>query len=238
MIPEIKPVLTRRAFLRLFGLAWLGGQATGWHHPVLPGIPITCRRVARQLAAPYTFDSFVVRPHNQEAFAAAWAVAQKPFFTYNPLFIHGAAGLGRTHLLLALGQHLAASDPHRRVLYLPATRFSHLADEAAVGPDAAGRFCNQFRQADVVLMDDVHHLTDETACDFVPPDGPHRINGAAAQNVLRELFSEMYSTASKLFVFSSVCAPDVIPGLSRHLVQGVSWGVIAEIRTPETGMPF
>ena len=238
MIPEIKPVLTRRAFLHLFGLAWLSGQATSLHRPILSGLPTTHLSVERPHAAPYTFDSFVVRPHNQEAFAAAWAVAQKPFFPYNPLFIHGTAGLGRTHLLLALGQHLAASDPNRRVLYLPATRFAHLVDKTAVGASAARRFCERFRQADVILIDDLHHLTDETACDFVSPDGPHRINGAVAQNVLRELFDEMYGTLSKLFVFSSVCTPDLIPGLNRHLMQRCSWGVTEEIQRPAAGWPF
>ena len=237
MITHFESAFTRRAFLRLCGLVWLGGRAANLRQPIFSEPPGINGDVQPRLTPLYTFDSFVVRPHNKAAFTAAWAVAQKPFFTYNPLFIHGPAGFGKTHLLLALGQHLATSDPNRQILYLPAPRFAYLVDKTAVGASAARRFCERFRRADVILIDNLHRLTDETACDFVPPDGPHHITGAVAQNVLQALFDEMYGTLSNLFVFSSVCAPDLIPGLSRHLVQRCSWGMVEEIQRPATGRP-
>jgi chromosomal replication initiator protein len=238
MMPDEKPDLTRRAFLRLCALAWLGSRAGSRQWPVSPRLAATPHSSGPLVSTRYTFDSFVVSPHNQEAFAAVWAVAQRPIGTYNPLFIHGEAGLGKTHLLVALGQHLAASDRSRRVLYLHGRRFAHLANEATVGACAARRFCQGFRQADVVLMDDVHHVAAETDRDFSSPYARYNITGAVAQNVFLEQFVEMYATLSKLFIFSSLYAPDVIPGLGRHLEARFSWGKVAEIQTPSPGKPI
>lgn len=238
MMFDEKPHLTRRAFLRLCALAWLGSRADSRHWPVSPRLATPPRDSEPQLATPYTFDTFVVSPHNQEAFAAAWAVAQRPACSYMPLFIHGKEGLGKTHLLLALGQQLAVSDRRRRVLYLSGARFAHMADEAEVGMCAARRFREGFRRADVVLIDDVHHVANETDRDFSSPYARYNITGAAAQNALVEQFGEDYGIRSKLFVFSSVYAPDVTPGLSRHLEARFSWGMVAEIKTPSTGLPF
>ncbi len=224
--------ITRRAFLHLCGLAWLSYQATGLDKPILARLPTNHPSDEPQLVAPYTFDSFVVSPHNRAAFEAAWAVAHEPSYTFNPLFIHGATGLGKTHLLLALGQHLSTSNSGRRVLYMPATSFAHLVDKALVGASATRLFCERFRQADVILIDDLHRLTDETACDFVSPDSSRRITGAVAQNALRDLFDEMYEPRSKLFVFASIYAPHLLPGMGRPLVQRCSRNMVEEIRCP------
>ncbi|MEY3143199.1 MAG: Chromosomal replication initiator protein DnaA, partial [Planctomycetota bacterium] len=110
------------------------------------------------LSPDYTFDSFIVGPGNRLAHAAALAVAAKPGRAYNPYFIHGGVGLGKTHLLHAICQSLLKAQPNLRLCYISCNAFMDLFHEAV----KAGRmtdFRNRFRTADVLVIDDIHFLS-------------------------------------------------------------------------------
>src|SRR5690606_15535949 len=105
----------------------------------------------------YGFDSFVVGPGNQLAHAAAIAVSSSPGRSYNPLFIHGASGLGKTHLLQAICLQLLERNPDLRLAYIPCERFQNRFMES-VQKSAMADFRHQFRDVDILVIDDIHSL--------------------------------------------------------------------------------
>ncbi len=166
------------------------------------------------LSPDYTFESFVVGPGNRLAHAAAQAVAAKPGRAYNPYFIHGGVGLGKTHLLHAVCQSLLRAQPNLRLCYISCNAFMDLFHEAV----RAGRmndFRNRFRTADVLVIDDIHFLSkhDQTQEEFF------------------HTFNALYQLGKQI-ILSSDAAPTEIPDLEERLTSRFAAGMVARIERP------
>ncbi len=162
----------------------------------------------------YEFGSFVVGPSNRLAHAAAIAVAQNPGKTYNPLFIHGDVGLGKTHLLQSICLNVIKAKPDAIVCYLSCegfmTQFMH-----AVRQGRMIEFRYRFRDVDILVVDDIHYLgkRDRTQEEFF------------------HTFNTLYQ-AGKQIVLSSDAAPENIPDLQDRLVSRFKWGLVASVEAP------
>jgi chromosomal replication initiator protein len=160
------------------------------------------------------FDTFVVGPTNRLAHAAAQAVAQKPGRSYNPFFVHGGVGLGKTHLLQAICQDMLRRDPSVRIAYISCSTFMDVFHEAV----RAGRmheFRHRFRNADVLVIDDIHFLS----------------RHEQTQEEFFHTFNALYQGGKQL-VLSSDAAPSDIPDLEERLVSRFNSGLVARIDRP------
>jgi chromosomal replication initiator protein len=167
------------------------------------------------LSARYTFESFVVGNSNQFAQAACQAVADLPSRAYNPLFIYGGVGLGKTHLLHAVGHQVAKAFPHLHVLYLSSERFTNELINA-IRYDRTAEFRAKYRNIDLLLIDDVQFIS-----------GKER-----TQEEFFHTFNDLYE-ARKQIVLSSDAAPKEIPELEERLRSRFEWGLIADIQPPD-----
>ncbi|MEN9561122.1 MAG: hypothetical protein RIQ56_395 [Candidatus Parcubacteria bacterium] len=163
----------------------------------------------------YTFETFVVGPFNQLAHAAAKAVLERPGLTYNPLFIYGQTGHGKTHLIQAVGNHFKKSNPSKKVLYVTSERFA-VDYINAVRVGRANSFKDQYRQYDVLIMDDVQFIA----------------NTEKTQEELFHLFNALHDS-NKQIVFSSDKHPALLPGFEERLRGRFAAGMIAEIPEPD-----
>ncbi|OGG57733.1 hypothetical protein A2853_04265 [Candidatus Kaiserbacteria bacterium RIFCSPHIGHO2_01_FULL_55_17] len=163
----------------------------------------------------YTFETFVVGPFNQLAHAAAKAVLEKPGLTYNPLFIYGSTGRGKTHLIQAIGNHFKKAHANKRVLYVTSERFA-IDYINAVRGGRANNFKDQYRANDVLIMDDVHFIA----------------NTEKTQEELFHLFNALHDN-NKQIVFSSDKHPAMLPGFEDRLKGRFSAGMVAEIPEPD-----
>ena len=163
----------------------------------------------------YRFDTFVVGNSNQFAHAAARAVADSPSHSYNPLFLYAPAGLGKTHLLHAIGHHVAARHPRLRVHYLTAEQFvNQLINSLRF--KSMHSFRDRFRSVDVLLVDDVQFLA----------------NKERTQEEFFHTFNTLY-TSQKQIVLSSDSPPRNIPSMEERLRSRFEWGLIADIQAPD-----
>jgi chromosomal replication initiator protein len=162
-----------------------------------------------------TFESFVVGENNNHAHAAAMAVAQAPGKSYNPLFLFGGVGLGKTHLLHAIGQHVAASRKSARVTYLSSEKFTNEYIDA-IQNNQLVRFRRKYRQADVLLIDDVQFLA-----------GKERI-----QEEFFHTFNALHE-ARKQIVLSCDRPAAEIQNLEHRLVSRFEWGLVTEMQPPD-----
>ena len=163
----------------------------------------------------YTFERFVVGVDNQLAAAAARAVAAKPAKMYNPLFLYGGVGLGKTHLMHAIGHHVVASDPTRRVCYISCEQFTNeLVSSIQQGVMAA--FRTRYREMDLLLVDDVHFL-----------GGKER-----TQEEFFHTFNALYD-AQRQIILTSDRPPKELPGLENRLVSRFEWGLVADVKPPD-----
>ncbi len=163
----------------------------------------------------YTFETFVVGPFNQLAHAAAKAVLERPGLAYNPLFIYGSTGHGKTHLIQAIGNYFKKSHANKKVLYVTSERFA-IDYINAVRAGHANNFKDQYRQYDVLIMDDVQFIA----------------NTEKTQEELFHLFNALRDN-NKQIVFSSDKHPALLPGFEDRLKGRFSGGMIAEIPEPD-----
>ncbi|MCI0559785.1 MAG: chromosomal replication initiator protein DnaA [Nitrososphaera sp.] len=163
----------------------------------------------------YTFDTFVVGPFNQLAHAAAKAVIERPGLSYNPLFIYGSTGHGKTHLIQAVGNYFKKTHANKKVFYVTSERFA-VDYINAVRSGRANGFKDQYRQYDVLIMDDVQFIA----------------NTEKTQEELFHLFNALRDN-NKQIVFSSDKHPSLLAGLEDRLKSRFSGGMIAEIPEPD-----
>jgi chromosomal replication initiator protein len=162
----------------------------------------------------YRFDNFVVGPCNRFAYAAAVGVSESPGKSYNPFFLHGSVGLGKTHLLQSLCYSLLERDPQTRILYLSCETFINHFISALENGDLQ-KFRNKYRNVDVLVVDDIHLLA----------------NKERTQEEFFHTFNTLYN-ASKQIVLSSDSPPKEIPTLQDRLVSRFKWGLVTEIEKP------
>ena len=180
------------------------GQPAGTDRRVLPS----------QLNPNYTFDKFVVGPCNRLAHASALAIGENPGSAYNPLFVHGNVGLGKTHLLQAICHTVMKRDPEARVLYLSCEDFTNTFINA-IQTGSLEDFRNFHRRVDVLVIDDVQFLA----------------NKDKTQDEFFHTFNSLYD-AQKQIVMSSDRSPVEIPTIEERLVSRFKWGLVAEMEVP------
>jgi chromosomal replication initiator protein len=163
----------------------------------------------------YTFDTFVKGASNQFALAAALRVAETPARSYNPLFVYGSAGLGKTHLLHAIGQYVQANYQHHEVRYVSTETFMNEYVDAIRSNSMAG-LRRRYRDIDVLLVDDVQFL-----------EGKEGL-----QEEFFHTFNALHG-ANKQIVISSDRVPDAIPTLEERLRGRFKWGLITDIQPPD-----
>ncbi len=167
------------------------------------------------LNADYTFARFVRGKNNHLAYAASMAVAEAPGKAYNPLFIYGSVGLGKTHLLQAIGNFVLSSGGPKTVVYTTSERFA-IELINSIRNNTAASFREKYRRIDLLLIDDVHFLEGKEA----------------TQEELFHTFNELYG-AEKQIVLSSDRPPEELSGLQERLVSRFRWGLVADIQPPD-----
>ena len=163
-----------------------------------------------------TFDSFVVGANNQYARAACKAVGDQPGKTYNPLFLYGGVGLGKTHLMQAIGHHIYAKKKGAKVFYVTSEKFTNDFIDA-LQSNTIVKFRKRYRQADVLLIDDIQFLS-----------GRER-----SQEEFFHTFNTLFD-GHKQIVLSSDRPPAELDGLEARLVSRFDWGLTAELQPPDT----
>ncbi|MFA5048050.1 MAG: chromosomal replication initiator protein DnaA [Patescibacteria group bacterium] len=164
----------------------------------------------------YIFGSFIVGKNNELAHAAAIAVSKNPGSAYNPLFIYGGVGLGKTHLMQAVGHKILADNPSAKVLYVSCEKFTNDYIHA-IQNGKASEFENKYRSVDVLLIDDIQFISSKER----------------TQEAFFHTFNELHQQ-NKQVVISSDRPPKAIGGLEHRLISRFEWGMIADITPPDT----
>ena len=178
-------------------------------------IPQSEGQAAINLNRKYTFDEFVAGSSNQFAFAAALAVANNPATTYNPLFIYGGVGLGKTHLVNAIGNAILKKNPSFRVCYYTSEKFTNELINS-IRYNRMDEFHKKFRSMDILLIDDIQFIA-----------GKER-----TQEEFFHTFNTLYESHKQIVVTSDKF-PKEIPGLEERLRSRFEWGLIADIQPPD-----
>lgn len=177
--------------------------------------PAEFQSLSAQLNARFTFENFVVGSCNQFAHAAALAVAETPARRYNPLFIYGGSGMGKTHLVQAIGHMLLRDSPGMRIAYTTGERFVNEMVQSIRG-DRMAAFHQHYRNADALLLDDVHTLA-----------GKER-----TQEEFFHTFNELYDHQKQIVVTSDQL-PKNIPNLVDRLRSRFEWGLLVDVSAPD-----
>jgi chromosomal replication initiator protein len=163
----------------------------------------------------YTFENFVVGPFNELPHAASWAVAKNPGVVYNPLFIYGGVGLGKTHLLQAIGNEIVKGFPEKKVKYIPCEKFTS-GIISAIRNGNIENFKSKYQKIDVLVIDDVQFLAGKEK----------------TQEEFFHIFNALYEK-NKQIVLSSDRSPKAIPALTERLRSRFEGGMIADIGYPD-----
>ena len=163
----------------------------------------------------YTFDSFVIGGSNRFAHAAAFAVAEDPAKAYNPLFIYGASGLGKTHLLHAIGHFTIASHPRRKVRYVSSEEFTN-EFISSIQSNRAADFQANYRDVDLLLIDDIQFLQ----------------RAEQTQEAFFQIFNTLHNN-NKQVVITSDKPPKDLGGFEERMLSRFSWGLMTDIQSPE-----
>src|SRR6059036_3555192 len=188
---------------------------TGWDQPAATTPATPPAGTAGRLNPRYTFDAFVVGSSNQFAQAACQAVAELPSRAYNPLFIYGGVGLGKTHLLHAVGHQSVRLFPGMAVVYLSSERFTNELINA-IRYDRTAEFRARYRTIDLLLIDDIQFIS-----------GKER-----TQEEFFHTFNDLYESRKQIIV-SSDSSPKDIPEIEERLRSRFEWGLIADIQPPD-----
>ncbi|PKP59068.1 chromosomal replication initiator protein DnaA [Candidatus Atribacteria bacterium HGW-Atribacteria-1] len=167
------------------------------------------------LTSKYTFDNFVVGNSNRFAHAACLAVAQSPAKSYNPLFVYGEVGLGKTHLIQAIGRYITQQNSKIKVLYISSEKFTNEMIDS-IRDDRTVAFRDKYRSVDVLLIDDIQFLA-----------GKER-----TQEEFFHTFNTLYDS-NKQIVITSDRPPKDIPTLENRLISRFEWGLITDIQPPD-----
>lgn len=168
----------------------------------------------------YKFENFVVGSNNKLAFVAAKTVAENPGKKYNPLYIYGGPGLGKTHIMQAIGHYIIKNKPELKVKFVQAEEFvNDVVNALACGGDTANKmkkFRNTYRETDVLLIDDIQFIAGKTR----------------TEEEVFNTFNTLHS-AGKQIVITSDRTPKEIPSISDRLISRFEWGLMADIQVPD-----
>jgi chromosomal replication initiator protein len=172
------------------------------------------RRVQSSINVNYTFDNFIVGPSNSLAHAAALAVADNPGHLYNPLFMYGSSGLGKTHLLHSIGNHIKINSPSKIIVYQTADRFVN-EFISAIRFNRMFSFREKYKLVDVLLIDDIQFIA----------------NKDQTQEAFFHIFNSLYES-HKQIVFSSDDYPKDLKGITERLRSRMEWGLVTDVYVP------
>jgi len=179
------------------------------------------RQIKSNLSPRFTFDSFIMGKHNNMAYAIATAISERPGEQYNPVFIHSGVGLGKTHLLQAIGNKIIQNRPVTKVIYVTGETFTNELIEAIQSGKGRGKyttneFRNKYRRSDVFLIDDVQFI----------------IGKEATQDELFHTFNDLYM-GQKQIVITSDRPPKEFKSLASRITSRFASGIIVDIQTPD-----
>jgi len=187
----------------------------GWFRSVFPRQVGEAVLQETRLNSKYSFDNFVVGPSNRFANAACLAITESPARAYNPLFIYGGVGLGKTHLMHAMGNELLKKSAKTKILYISSEEFTNQLI-SAIQHRTTPKFRQRYRHVDVLLIDDIHFIAGKES----------------TQEEFFHTFNSLYD-AHKQIVVSSDRSPKEIRTLENRLVSRFEWGLITDIQPPD-----